>query len=89
MSALKDKNWFIRDAALSVIERLASDEQKAIYDQLTEMALKDEVSQVRASAVRVLAKNYSYQDTKKLFELTIKDKAPSVEFATREVTGNK
>lgn len=87
IDALKDKNWFIRDAALTVIERLSSEEQKAVYDQITQMALKDEVSQVRASAVRVLAKNYSFQDNKKVLELTLKDKAPSVVFATKEVTG--
>lgn len=87
IEALKDKSWYIRNAALSIIEKLNTDEQRSAYEQVRVMALNDEISQVRASAVTILGKHYSSQDNKDVFARTVKDKAPSVIKATEEVSG--
>jgi aminopeptidase N len=87
IEALKDKSWYIRNAALSIIEKLNTDEQKSVYQQIRAMALKDDVSRVRASAVTILGKHYSSQDNKDVFARTIKDKSPSVIKATEEIIG--
>jgi len=87
IEGLKDKNWFIRITALSVIDKLNSDEQKSIYEQIKSIAMNDEVSQVRASAVSILGKFYASQNNKEVFEKTKNDKAPSVVKATQEIVG--
>ena len=87
IEALKDKNWFIRNTALSVIESLTAGEQQVVYQQLGKLAVNDEVSQVRASAVQALGKYYRAMDNREIFELTRMDKAPSVVKATLELTG--
>ncbi|MHB1178283.1 MAG: M1 family aminopeptidase [Daejeonella sp.] len=87
MEALNDKSWFIRNTALSIVEKLNADEQRSVYDQIKGMALKDEVSKVRASAVTILRKYYGSQDNRAIFENTLNDKAPSVVSATKEIVG--
>ena len=87
VEALKDKSWYIRFAALSIIEKLNTDEQRSVYQQLRSMALQDEVAKVRASAVTILGKHYSSQDNKDIFSRTIKDQAPSVIKATEGIIG--
>lgn len=87
MEALTDKSWFIRNTALSIVEKLSTDEQRSVYNQIKAMALKDEVSRVRASAVTILGKYYSSQDNAAIFESTLNDKAPSVVSATKEIVG--
>lgn len=87
LSALKDKNWFIRNMALSVIENLSADEQQLVYTQVKDLALNDMVSQVRASAVETLGKYYRSMDNKEVFVQTAKDKSPAVVRATEEITG--
>ena len=89
IKAIKDKNWFIRNTALSVIENLTADEQKTVYQQIRDLAVNDEVSHVRASAVQILGKYYGTLDNRGVFELTSKDKAPSVIKATLEARGGK
>lgn len=87
LSALKDKNWFIRNMALSVIENLSADEQQLVYTQVKDLALNDMVSQVRASAVETLGKYYRSMDNKEVFAKTANDKSPAVARATVEITG--
>lgn len=84
IAALQDRSWFIRDMALTIIAKLNADEQKALYEQVRDMALKDEVSRVRASAVNVLAKSYSSRNNREIFEATMKDRSPAVVRATAE-----
>lgn len=87
--AMKDKNWFIRNTALSVIKNLTADEQKPVYQQIRDLALNDEVSHVRASAVQILGKYYGIRDNRDIFERSAKDKAPSVIKATLEAEKDK
>ncbi|MGB4399975.1 MAG: M1 family aminopeptidase [Daejeonella sp.] len=89
VEAMKDKNWFIRSASLSVVDKFSSDEQKSVYEQIRNIALKDEVSHVRADAVSILGKVYGTQNNRDIFEITKKDPAPSVVRATEEVVGKE
>ncbi len=89
ITGLKDKNWFIRQTALTVIENLAATEQKALFPQVKDLALHDAVSQVRASAVETLGKYYRFADNKEVFVETAKDRSPLVIRATEEITGKK
>lgn len=82
VTALHDKNWFIRNMALTIIAKLNPDEQKGLYEQVRNMALTDKVSRVRASAITVLAKTYSSKDNREVFEVSMKDKSPAVVRAT-------
>ena len=87
VEGFKDKNWFIRMAAMSVLDKLSSDEQKAVYEQIRSIALNDEVSLVRASAVTILGKFYGTQNNRDVYDITKKDKAPSVVKATEDIVG--
>jgi vesicle coat complex subunit len=73
-----DRNGFIRENALSVIENLSDTERKAIYEQVKAMALHDKVSQVRAAAVQSLDKYFRSADNRDVFAKTAKDKSPLV-----------
>ncbi len=87
IEGFKDKNWFIRIAALSVFDKLNSDEQKAVYEQIRSIAINDEASFVRAAAVTILGKFYAAQNNRDIYEITKKDKAPSVLKATLDIIG--
>ncbi len=87
IEGFRDKNWFIRTAALSVLDKLTSDELKTVYEQIRSIALKDEVSLVRASAVAILGKFYGSQNNRDIYDITKKDKAPSVVKATEDIIG--
>ncbi len=87
ISAFKDKSWFIRTAAISVIDKLTADEQKSVYEQVRTIALKDDVSHVRVAAVNALGRYYGPGNNRDVFEITKKDKAPSVVRATEAIVG--
>ena len=87
IESFKDKNWFIRNTALTVLDKLTADEQKSVYEQIRSIALTDEVSHVRASAVSILGKFYGSQNNRDIYEITKKDKAPSVVKATENILG--
>jgi HEAT repeat protein len=82
ITALKDKSWAIRNTALSVIEHLSNDERTSVYGEIKELALKDSNSQVRASAVEILGKNYRSMDNRDVFAITARDKSLAVKKAT-------
>ncbi len=84
IEALKDKSWYIRQLAVKFIANLDQAEGGKLYQQLSEIALNDEVSHVRASAVQVLSKAFSTLDNSSIFNQTAKDKASSVVKATLE-----
>lgn len=87
IEGFNDKSWFIRAASLSVVEKLSSDEQKSVYDQVRNIALNDPVSHVRATGVNILGKVYGSQNNRDVFDITRKDPAPSVVKATEDVIG--
>ena len=84
VKALEDKNWVLRQMAVDFVNELDAKEKASVYQQIKIMAVKDEVSQVRASAVNTLAKAFSAENNAEVFKLTEKDKAPSVVKATLE-----
>ena len=87
IEGFKDKNWFIRTAALSIVEKLTLNEQNSVYAQIRSIALKDEVSLVRSAAVTILGKFYASQNNREIYDITKKDKAPSVVNATEAIVG--
>ena len=87
IEGFKDKNWYIRMTSLSAFDKLSSDEQKSAYEQIRSIALKDEKSLVRASAVTILGKFYGSQNNRDIYDITKKDKAPSVVKATEIIIG--
>lgn len=78
IQALKDKNSLLRRWALDFVYELNEEERKSVYSRVSEMALKDEKSLVRADAVRVLTAVYSSYNNAEIFQKAKKDKAPSV-----------
>ncbi|SDM17614.1 aminopeptidase N [Daejeonella rubra] len=86
IAAMKDKSWAIRNTALSVIEHLSNEERTSVYGEIKELALKDSVSQVRASAVEILGKYYRSMDNRGVFAITANDKSPAVKKATSDAS---
>jgi aminopeptidase N len=84
IKALEDKNWVLRQMAVDFVSELDAKEKASVYQQVKTMAVKDEVSHVRATAVNTLAKAFSAENNAEVFKLTEKDKAPSVVKATLE-----
>ena len=84
IKSLDDKNWVLRQFAIEFITELDLNEKAAVYQQIKTMAVKDEVSHVRASAVKILARVFNLENNSEVFKLTEKDKAPSVIKATLE-----
>ncbi len=80
--ALKDKSWYIRRLAVKFIANSDQTERAKLYQQVSEIALHDEVSHVRAAAIEVLSKTFSSMDNSAIFNQTAKDKASSVIKAT-------
>lgn len=88
ISALNDKNWFIRKTALEFIENLVDEERKVIYADLKSLALYDPVSQVRATAIEKLGKYYKSAETREVLIKSTKDLSPMVLNAIQEAKNN-
>jgi|UniRef100_UPI00404ABAD1 aminopeptidase N len=86
ISAFKDKNWVIRNAALIVLESLSNEEKISVYGKIKELALKDSNSQVRASAVEILGKYFRSMDNRNVFAITARDKSLAVKKATNDAS---
>ncbi|WP_026897275.1 M1 family metallopeptidase [Daejeonella oryzae] len=84
IKALNDKNYVLRQLAVEFVNELEPAEKAGVYQQIKTMAVKDEVSHVRASAVKILAKAFTAENNEDVFKLTAQDKAPSVVKATNE-----
>jgi aminopeptidase N len=82
IKAVNDKHWFIRMNALELIQHLATEERTIIYEKIKELALQDDVSQVRALAVEILGKYYRTMDNREIFFMTAMDKSIAVKKAT-------
>lgn len=78
IKALNDKNDFLRKLALNSFSDLNEEERKNNYTTVSNLALKDENSLVRAAAIKVLVSIYSDYNNDSLFEKAKKDKSPSV-----------
>jgi aminopeptidase N len=84
IEAFKDKSWVIRNTALMVLEYLSNEERTSVYGKIKELALKDDHSQVRASAVQILGKYYRSMDNRTVFAITANDKSLAVKKATND-----
>ncbi|HWV71147.1 MAG TPA: M1 family metallopeptidase [Pseudosphingobacterium sp.] len=81
VKALKDKAWLIRLMALGYIEQLPEQERINVYPEIKRMALEDERSYVRASAIALLKTIYQKHDNGDVLKIALKDNAPSVQQA--------
>ncbi|SEM08186.1 aminopeptidase N [Olivibacter domesticus] len=81
VQALKDKAWLIRLMALGYIDKLPEQERMNVYPEIKKMALDDERSYVRASAIVLLKTIYQKQDNGDVLKIAGKDNAPSVQQA--------
>lgn len=80
MDALDDKFWNIRNKAINFIGTLAraSETKAAVKTKLMELAEKDEKADVRASAVKALAKYYEGDDLKNFLVKAVNDSSYDV-----------
>lgn len=79
--ALRDKAWIIRLLALQSVEQFSKKDLKGIYELVKKMAIEDERSYVRASAVMLLKTIYKGYDNKEVLKVAMLDDAPSVQQA--------
>lgn len=73
MDALNDKQWNIRTTAVRNIDFLPSEYGPQIKIKLMEMAIKDNKSSVRASAIRQLHKNYKDEEVMEVYKQAMED----------------
>jgi len=78
IEALHDKAWMIRLMVLQTLDRLPKEDLKEIYATIKKMAVEDDRSYVRASAVMLLNTVYKGYDNKEILKIAAKDDAPSV-----------
>ncbi len=58
VDALEDDFWFIRQLAISKLDRLGEDKKSDVFEYLKKMATSDKNSQVRSSALSSLAQDF-------------------------------
>lgn len=83
MLALKDRNWQIRRLALSIVPSYGSELQSTAYPRVSEMAMNDTSSHVRAAAIDLLKTVYRSRDNSIAFEKARKDLSPAVSRAVK------
>ncbi len=82
ISALTDKNYAIRITALSKIHNFSSANKTKLYNQVAQMAIRDNKSAVRTKAIRILEDVYFDRDNSSTFEISINDSSWSVASST-------
>lgn len=82
-AALQDSAWIIRLMALGKLDKMQENEQQQLYKQVCRMALEDERSYVRASAIMLLRSVYQTFDNDEIMEQLATDDAPSVQHALK------
>lgn len=80
-AALSDDAWIIRVLALQAAEQFSKTDLQSIYALVKKMALEDERSYVRASALMLLKTVYKGYDNKEVLKIAGRDDAPSVKQA--------
>ncbi|HEY0900250.1 MAG TPA: M1 family aminopeptidase [Sphingobacteriaceae bacterium] len=88
VKALQDKNWMIRRMAIQLMDHLTADERQSVHSTISEMALKDARSYVRAEAVRSLKTTFNTFDNAEVMKKAAGDKAPSVLNALKDLQTN-
>jgi len=78
IDALQDNAWIIRLMALGAVEHFSKEDLKSIHELVKKMAVEDERSYVRASAVMLLKTVYKGYNNKEVLKIAGQDDAPSV-----------
>ena len=79
IKALDDKHWELRRMAVHFTEKLNDEEKSAVYSKLSNLALSDERSYVRAAAIMVLRTVYKSKNNEEVLMKAKEDLAPSVQ----------
>ncbi|PWH85629.1 M1 family aminopeptidase [Brumimicrobium oceani] len=58
LDALEDDFWYIRQLAISKLNKLGADKNQEVFEYLNTMATSDENSQVRSTAISTLANDF-------------------------------
>lgn len=58
LDALEDDFWYIRQLAISKLDKLGADKKPAVFEYLKTMATSDENSQVRSAAINALSSDF-------------------------------
>lgn len=84
VKALTDKNWSIRNFAISKLDNLSNSTESDIKTILTKLAQKDEKSSVRANAIEKLGKLFTDDELLDVYKDASNDK--SYEVAAQAIT---
>ena len=79
LKALNDKNWSIRNFALSKIDAIAKSNSSELQPILIKLAERDEKSRVRAEAIETLGEEFDDEDLLDVYKKALKDKSYDVE----------
>lgn len=58
LDALEDDFWYIRQLAISKLDKIGADKKQEVFDHLKRMATTDDNSQVRSAALSALAEGF-------------------------------
>jgi aminopeptidase N len=89
IDALDDKFWNIKQLAMLSIQKTLKYEGSQVREKLVKLARGDEKSEVRATAIRTLSKNFTGADLNYLYKEKIYDKSYAVMGAALEAYGQK
>lgn len=78
IAALNDVSPDIRERAIAMSEKLATDHKNAVKGKLLELAKNDAKSSVRALAIDQLSKNYEGDDLIPLYQQAVNDRSYAV-----------
>ena len=78
VKALNDKNWSIRNLAISKLDNLSNSSESDVKSTLIKLAQKDEKSSVRGNAVEKLGKLFNDDDLLEIYKNASNDKSYEV-----------
>ncbi len=91
VKALSDPSYAIRNLGIAKVKVLKPELQKAQYEKIKSMVMKDENSSVRSRALKVIAETYALENNEEIYNAASKDVSYSVEASLLKIytTSNK
>ena len=77
-SSLNDKMWGIRAYVLGELKKLPKGHEQEIKKQLSSMATRDSIANVRAAAINYLSANYTGKDLVSIYQEALNDRSYNV-----------
>lgn len=85
VKALSDKSYAIRNVGISKVKVLKPELQKAQYEKVKSLVLKDDNSSVRSRALKVISETYTTENNEEIYNAASKDVSYSVEASLLKV----